>query len=115
MKTLILTTDFLPQAPQEGECQQLDPAEVGPSLLEVVQRPSAYHHLTDTITVFDSTGWALEDQVTLAMMMADAADLGVGYYLQIEDTAANPKDPYRFLKEKAAITSSIPFHSTHKS
>lgn len=115
MKTLILTTDFLPQAPQEGECQQLDPAEVGPSLLEVVQRPSAYHHLTDTITVFDSTGWALEDQVTLAMMMAYAADLGVGYYLQIEDTAADPKDPYLFLKEKAAITSSIPFHSTHKS
>jgi ornithine cyclodeaminase/alanine dehydrogenase-like protein (mu-crystallin family) len=111
----VVCPDFLPQALQEGECQQLDPAEVGPSLVEVVQRPSAYHHLADTITVFDSTGWALEDQVALDMMLAYAADLGIGYHLQIEDTAADPKDPFLFLKDKAAITSSIPFHSTHKS
>jgi ornithine cyclodeaminase/alanine dehydrogenase-like protein (mu-crystallin family) len=103
----VVVPDFPEQAMKEGECQQLLPEQVGPSLVELVQRPSIYKHLTATTTVFDSTGWALEDKVALEMLMGYAVDLNIGHFLQIEGVSADPKDPYLFLKDKprAAMTS----------
>ncbi len=100
LKRSVVCPDFPEQAMKEGECQQLSPSQVGPSLVELVKRPSAYQHLTDTITVFDSTGWALEDQVAMQMMLDYATDLKIGHFLQIESVSADPKDPYLFLKDK---------------
>ena len=96
----VVVPDFPEQALKEGECQQLDPAQVGPSLVDLVKRPLSHQHLTDETTVFDSTGWALEDQIALQMMMDYAAELKIGHFLQIEGISADPKDPFQFLKSK---------------
>ena len=100
LKRSVVCPDFPEQAMKEGECQQLTPSQVGPSLVELVKRPLAFQHLSDTITVFDSTGWALEDQVAMQMMLDYATDLKIGHFLQVESISADPKDPYLFLKDK---------------
>lgn len=99
----VVVPDFPEQALAEGECQQLDAAQIGPSLVDVVKRPSAYTQLASTTTVFDSTGWALEDQIALQMMMDYAAELKIGRFLQIESVSADPKDPFQFLKGRPTI------------
>lgn len=96
----VVVPDFPEQAMKEGECQQIDPEQVGPSLVELVKRPLFHQYLQTTTTVFDSTGWALEDQIALNMMMDYAADLKIGHFLQIEGNSADPKDPFQFLKSK---------------
>lgn len=92
----VVCPDFLEQALHEGECQQLPPAAVGPSLVALVQQPAARAGLADRLTVFDSTGWALEDQVALEMIMAYAADLRIGHLVELDGAAVDPKDPYGF-------------------
>jgi hypothetical protein len=44
--------------------------------------------------VFDSTGWALEDQVAARILMKHASRLGVGTAVAIEDIGSDPRDPY---------------------
>ena len=55
--------DFRDQAIIEGECQQLPIESIGSSLTEVLDRPQQFDTYQEKVTVFDSTGWALEDQV----------------------------------------------------
>ncbi len=95
----VVCPDFLAQALKEGECQAISAEEVGPTLIELMQQPPRAD-LRATTTVFDSTGWALEDQVALDMMMEYAADLHIGHFLQIEGNAHDPKDPYAFVKSQ---------------
>jgi ornithine cyclodeaminase/alanine dehydrogenase-like protein (mu-crystallin family) len=94
--------DFRQQALLEGECQQLTPAEVGPNLFEVVQRREQFGSLTERLTVFDSTGWALEDHVTMELLMAHASALGVGRRIAIETASADALNPYDFLAAPAS-------------
>ncbi|HMR63511.1 MAG TPA: ornithine cyclodeaminase family protein [Anaerolineae bacterium] len=95
----LVCPDFPEQARQEGECQYLAPAQIGPSLVEVVQQPEQFAWARQTTTVFDSTGWALEDHVALEMMLDYAAELKLGTPLQIETTSIDPYNPYQFVAE----------------
>lgn len=102
--------DFRAQAVVEGECQQLEAnnqaEEIGPELPELVKNRSAYAGLRESMTVFDSTGWALEDQVALEMMLDFACELGVGEQLVIEHLPVDPQDPYEPIRISASRSTS---------
>lgn len=88
--------DFRTQAIREGECQQLTPNQIGPDLFEVVQNRDRYQHVRDQITVFDSTGWALEDHVAMNLFMELAAELRLGTRVQIESIPVDAVNPNYF-------------------
>ena len=90
--------DFIGQAIVEGECQQLERNEIGAGLIEVVQNPEKYRYLQNERTVFDSTGWALEDKVVMDLFLDCALELGLGRELEIEHRPEDTKNPYDFLK-----------------
>ena len=89
--------DFLEQAVVEGECQQLEEDEIGPSLAHIVKHQHQYGNLKDQISVFDSTGWALEDQIAMELLIERAELLGLGTRVQLETRSDDPKNPYAFL------------------
>jgi ornithine cyclodeaminase/alanine dehydrogenase-like protein (mu-crystallin family) len=104
LKRSFVCPDFLEQAVQEGECQQLQADEIGPGIAEVAKNPARYQSLRQQVTVFDSTGWALEDQAALEMLMDYAADLGLGAWLELEAISNDPHDPYAFLNGYASFS-----------
>jgi L-lysine cyclodeaminase len=96
--------DFIEQAIIEGECQQLDEKDIGATLVEVVQNWDKYAYLQNERSVFDSTGWALEDKVVMDLFLDCASELGLGQELEIEHRSNDTKNPYDFLKaEKVRI------------
>ncbi len=86
--------DFLAQAVEEGECQQLSRDAIGPELVEVVKNSKRYESLRTGNTVFDSTGWALEDHVAMELIKRYADELDLGVSLPIECVSIDPKNPY---------------------
>lgn len=90
--------DFLEQALQEGECQQLLKGYIGPELYQVVQYPLQHETYRNQVSVFDSTGWALEDMVVFNLFMDLAKKHNIGEFMQIEYVPDDPKNPYEFLK-----------------
>lgn len=97
LKRAFVCPDFLEQALKEGECQQLEPQDIGATLVEVVRTPCTFADARAQISVFDSTGWALEDQLALELLLEHARTLGIGQSLTLEVCSADPKDPYGFL------------------
>jgi ornithine cyclodeaminase len=98
----VVCPDFPDQTAREGECQQLDPGAVGPNLVELLQAPESFRHLQGRTTVFDSTGFALEDHVAAGILLAHARALGLGSEIDFEATAHDPYDPYGFLGDQPA-------------
>jgi ornithine cyclodeaminase/alanine dehydrogenase-like protein (mu-crystallin family) len=92
----LVCPDFQAQAIAEGECQQLREDEIGPNLSQLVVRPEKFDVYRDKSTVFDSTGWALEDHVASEMLIDHADRLDVGEQVELESISADPKDPYGF-------------------
>lgn len=89
--------DFIDQAIIEGECQQLTKEQIGPDWIEIIQQNEKYSDFKDKRTVFDSTGWALEDLVVFDMFMELAEQIGVGKDVQIENYPSDAKNPYSIL------------------
>jgi ornithine cyclodeaminase/alanine dehydrogenase-like protein (mu-crystallin family) len=100
--------DFPAQAVKEGECQRLQAEEIGPALFELVQQPDRQPDLRQRETVFDSTGWALEDHVALEMLLEYAADLGLGTPTELEVLPEDPRDPYELGARVLAAAASFP-------
>ncbi|MEO0432448.1 MAG: ornithine cyclodeaminase family protein [Cyanobacteria bacterium J06656_5] len=89
--------DFRDQAIREGECQQFkDLTKIGAELSNVVKNPDQYRHHQQQPTVFDSTGFALEDQVAMNMLLDYATELDIGTLVELESAAA-AKNPYSFV------------------
>ena len=88
--------DNISQAMKEGECQQLEPDEIGPSLLELVADPEAHRRHQERTTVCDSTGWALHDQAGIRLLLAHASRLDLGVFVELEDISDDPLNPYDF-------------------
>ena len=90
--------DFRDQAIREGECQQFKKLDqIGGELSSVVKHPAQYHHYQQQTTVFDSTGFALEDQVAMNMLLDYAAELQIGTLVGLESATAEVKNPYSFV------------------
>ena len=86
--------DILAQCLVEGECQQVPVAQIGPELFDVTRRDEEFVAHRDELTVFDSTGWAVEDDVALRLAIELAEIYGVGAEVQLENLPADPYDPY---------------------
>lgn len=99
LRESLVCPDYRAQAVVEGECQQLKADEIGPELIDLVKHASDYHSKQQSKTVFDSTGFALEDKAAMQVLLAMAKDVGVGRTLPIESMDVDPIDPYSFVRE----------------
>ena len=97
LKTSYVCPDFPEQAILEGECQQLEAADIGSGWVDVIQNFENYTHLKTNRTVFDSTGWPLEDFVALELFLEYGEELGLGENIAIEHLSEDVKNPYQFL------------------
>lgn len=95
LEASVVIPDFANQALAEGECQQLDSRAVGPELYEILQGDGA-ESLRSARTVFDSTGWALEDLVAMEALVEWSEQLGLGSEILLETIPPDPKNPYVF-------------------
>ena len=103
LKQSFVCPDFLDQAKIEGECQQLKNEDIAADLVELIQNNSSYVNVKNQLSVFDSTGWALEDQVVMDLFMDLANTLGIGLEVALENVAEDAKNPYHFLLEEVSI------------
>ena len=86
--------DFLDQALIEGECQRLDQEYIFDDWVKILKNRKDYTHLQNERTVFDSTGWALEDFVVSNLFTSYAAQKGIGALMEIENLSTDVKNPY---------------------
>jgi len=103
LKMSLVCPDFREQAIAEGECQQLDSDEIGPELSELVQRRGFFESYNQSLTVFDSTGWALEDLVASELLIRLGRELGMGTQVDVQCFSTDPKNPYDFLKGRGHV------------
>lgn len=82
------------QAMLEGECQRLTADQIGPELWELVQSSELADRQRQALTVFDSTGWALEDQVAGNLLLRLAQQHNLGERIQLERITRDPLNPY---------------------
>ncbi|MDY7105946.1 MAG: ornithine cyclodeaminase family protein [Actinomycetota bacterium] len=90
----VVCPDLLEQCVVEGELQGTRPENIGPDLATLVQQRARYEELRSRLTVFDSTGWALEDLVAAELALDLAGDLGLGMTVALHDVGDQPHDPY---------------------
>lgn len=94
LQRAFVCVDHRAQALREGESQQLRPHEIGPSLGHLCAYPDEAVAPRSGLTVFDSTGFALEDHLALDVFLAAAEELGLGTKVSIEHHPENVLDPY---------------------
>lgn len=111
LRRALVCPDVREQAVKEGECQLLAAEEIGPSLAHVVAHPGAYESWQEDLTVFDSTGWALGDQVAMKLLLHYADALDVGTEVALEDIGDDPLDPYRLGRDVPGTTTTAPIAS----
>lgn len=97
VRRAVVIPDDVEQCLVEGEAQRLERAELGPTIVELHQRPEIAEPLAGVLTVFDSTGWAVEDRIAAEMALEHAKRIGVGAEIELQDCGANPYDPYEQL------------------
>lgn len=93
LEAALVVPDTLEQCLAEGECQQVPTRQIGPELFELVQAESTTAERAQ-VTVFDSTGWAVEDDVALRLVLELADQHDVGQLVQLESIPRDPYDPY---------------------
>ena len=103
LRRSVIYPDSRVQARREGECQQLGDEAVGPELYRLLQDPALQD--PNRLTVFDSTGWALEDHVAMELIANHAESLGLGTRMPIEMVPEDARSPYQFAAHPAAIVS----------
>ncbi|MEM7012231.1 MAG: hypothetical protein AAF585_12170, partial [Verrucomicrobiota bacterium] len=97
--------DFPEQAIAEGECQQLSSDEIGLELAELLAK-DAGKQLRKDLTIFDSTGWAIEDLVAAELIIELAVERGLGKNIELEGHPADPRDVYDFTAVSPALSMS---------
>ncbi|WP_086734329.1 ornithine cyclodeaminase family protein [Streptomyces glaucescens] len=96
LKSAFVTTDHRGQALREGESQQLVESDLGPDLMALCADPALAAAHRDGLTVFDSTGFALEDHIAFDVLLELATDAGIGDYVRIEHLPEDALNPYAF-------------------
>lgn len=89
--------DVLSQCCAEGECQQLPTRSIGPDLATLLRTGTADGAPCDRVTVYDSTGWAVQDAVALQLAVDLARRHGLGTDVRLELLTPDPHDPYHRL------------------
>lgn len=93
----LVCPDFPDQAVHEGECQQLSAEKIGPSLVDLVQGHDRFSKYRRSPTVFDSTGWALEDLIAADILTRLGKEAGCGTDVDLACLSADAKNPYGFI------------------
>lgn len=101
LENSLVCPDFTDQALVEGECQQLSVDSIGPDLVTLIKEAGSYHRYRQAKTVFDSTGWALEDYVVSEVLVNFAREYECGSSVALECNSADPGNPYGFLQDNA--------------
>lgn len=101
LRKSLVCPDFRGQALVEGECQQLRYEVLGPELTQLVAEAERFHRFRERLTIFDSTGWALEDRVAADLFLQHAGVLGLGTEVEVELHSCEPQNPYSFLNHHA--------------
>lgn len=107
LEQAFICADYPAQCLEEGECQQLDSSAIDCDLAELWCRASTFRDQRAALTVFDSTGWALEDHFALAVFVEQATRLGLGNWMEIEAVARDPHNPYGFLELDALKSEAV--------
>jgi len=94
----LVCPDYRVQAVIEGECQQLSANAIGPELIDIMKHAPEYKSYQMKKTVFDSTGFALEDKAAMQVLLALAKEVGVGRSVPVESIEIDPMDPYSFAR-----------------
>lgn len=94
----IVCPDVLEQCIVEGEAQRLRVEDLGPDLAGLVRHRDRYEAWRSRPTVFDSTGWSLEDLVASELVLEHADRLGLGVLCDLQVRSDDPYDPYRLLR-----------------
>lgn len=97
LRASLVCPDFAEQALKEGESQLLASDELGPELHQLVKQQDRYLAGRDRQTVFDSTGWAVEDMVCMELFLGYSREFGIGQELQLESMSSDHRSPYQFL------------------
>jgi ornithine cyclodeaminase/alanine dehydrogenase-like protein (mu-crystallin family) len=103
LRDALVCPDVAAQCLAEGEAQQLTPAELGPDLAELTRNAEEFRGYRDRLTVFDSTGWSLEDLVAAEVVLAHCEELGLGTIVELQPATSDPYDPYRRLRPSRPI------------
>lgn len=104
LRSALVVADHPAQALQEGECQQLAADDIGPELAYVCAHPEAFAYAREQTTVFDSTGFALEDHLVLDVLLQFADEAGLGWSARIEHLPTDALDPYAFTRSAVPAT-----------
>jgi ornithine cyclodeaminase/alanine dehydrogenase-like protein (mu-crystallin family) len=98
LEDALVCPDVLGQCLIEGESQQLSVDQLGPELADLVKNRSTFEAHRSSLTVFDSTGWALEDLIAAELFLDHAERLGVGLDVELQPLPNDPYDPYEAIK-----------------
>ncbi|MEV6949316.1 ornithine cyclodeaminase family protein [Streptomyces sp. NPDC051172] len=96
LRSALVVPDHMDQARHEGECQSLTEDDIGPQLSAVCRESGDWTSYRDSMTVFDSTGYAIEDHVALDVLIELAEETGAGERLLIEHLPVDALNPYAF-------------------
>lgn len=94
LRRALVIADDPERALRDGESRRLTADALGPSLGHVCADPSIVDGARDRLTVFDSTGSALQDHLTLDVFLEAAEKLAIGTHVAIEHHPIDPLDPY---------------------
>ncbi len=94
LRRAMVVPDDTEQCLREGESQRLRADEIGPDLAQLVKTADAFEPARGRLTVFDSTGWSLEDLVAAELMIDHANRLGVGLRTNLQSLPDDPYSPY---------------------
>jgi ornithine cyclodeaminase/alanine dehydrogenase-like protein (mu-crystallin family) len=103
LRRALVTTDSPAQALREGECQQLSRAEIGPTLSQLCAEPESVRPFQSRLTVFDSTGIALEDHLAMDVFLELAVELDIGTYIAMGSKDSDYLDPYSEQVEERSV------------
>ena len=94
LEQAFVVPDVLSQCLAEGECQQLPIGQIAPDLAQIVRSPERHAARRHGLTVYDSTGWAVQDAVALQLAVDLAAEHGLGTAIELELLPSDPRNPY---------------------
>ncbi len=92
----VVVPDYQPQCLAEGESQTLRAEQLGPDLHQLIA--AGRHQYRGVLTVFDSTGWALEDLLAAELLLEHADRISAGHEIELQPSPRDPFDPYEQIR-----------------
>lgn len=108
LRNALVCPDVPGQCLVEGESQQLNATDLGPDLARLTRNAPEYQAYRQLLTVFDSTGWALEDLVAAELVADHCQRRGLGTIVELQPAITDPYDPYHRLLARPSDPSAAP-------